>query len=982
MLRVLWLAACHILLATLGEAAEDATPDDFSAGFEKLQSLGLPVLPEGTKWSTLPDSGGRLSHLESTLPRGTKGNGWLLPPDADGHLEALPAGSITLVDIDAEKPASPGLLSRVLGGDSKPQPTTREADLTPDLEKILTEVGKKSDNDDDPFDEDSYSNRRKAEQYGPLLILAAQMHQTGNRAQANELAAALFKSYPNREAVLDSAVNRIAESHYKSATDAFFRTLDWKTYQDSIRSLIERFPRGWQNQSAAALLASALAQRETTGQPAIPRLKDIPLDPAALESIAWMLAEKSTGDVAPAISPEIAAQLEGVPAQYRAQYLESLMEGNNSVSRDRSSNWLLIKQAELDAASDVATPTRRLGIAALPVLAALADDSWLTALKNPNAGNGNYISSDAGPTERTLHAFASLERPATRGELATTLLQSCLPDPDGELRSVEPLVLRDVALEFWQKHRNDTPEAIALAFLSDGSSEQKSKAATLLAQSTNPDDQLALESHILESPSPLSQLVTVRAIIPLRKAAAKPFLDRYIKALRAEVATVGSLEDIDGLPWEIREMKSIEPLIKQLESQVSGQSPQARAREIARENDPKTVEIMIRGLRESLAKVKPRTRFLAMLAGAVATDDTKVREIFINQIMDVGYDGEADDESSDTDRTLPAGEVKAWKILLADERLYPSSTNPGTEVTISGLAACALESSVNPGASDDFTMARNVTGMTEEDLAFPRAMARLNNESIPPLPDASKVKPDRLKEIITNAGSKQPAEIHPYLKTLSNDERAAWLTWLEEPGETPIPENVRKLDSVITERGRDQWILSDTPGVADIHLGFDVNESSLTSHIQHLAAALEKHSRSVVIIGVANFPPGLQVLAQKIDLPEEKPSEDPDRDPFAEGENYYGSPKQWLSEVLSDLVLPDPKDSMVGAVHLSLSANRTDINRSWRIIDGKAVQIRSSNNDEDDLNSTFTRIIADHKLFNLNIQILSRSDAERFTESQ
>ena len=332
MFRVLWLTALHLLLATVCGAADDASPTDFSPGFGKLQSLGLPALPKGTKWSTLPA----------------------------------------------------------------------------DLKKILKEVGKKSNDRDDPFDEDSYSNQRKAQQFGPLLIFAAQMHQAGNDAQANELAAALFISYPNREAILDSAVNRIADSHYQTAADTFFRTLEWKSYLQSVLSLVERFPRGWQNQSAAAILASALAQREKTGHPSIPQLKDIPLDPFG-----------------------------------------------------RSSDWLLMKPAELDAAKDAAAATRRLGIAALPVLAALADDSWLTSLPNPNASRGDYLSSDAGLTERALHAYAGLNRPASRGELATILLQTSLPDPENDLRSAEPLVLRDLALEFWQKHRDDTPEAIA-----------------------------------------------------------------------------------------------------------------------------------------------------------------------------------------------------------------------------------------------------------------------------------------------------------------------------------------------------------------------------------------------------------------------------------------------------------------------------------------------------------------------------------------
>lgn len=988
MFRLLWLATCHLLFATACGAADDTIPADFSPGFEKLQSLGLPALPDGTKWSVLPDSGGRHSYTESTLPRGTKGNGWLLPPDADGHLKALPAGTLTLKDIDEEKPESPGLLGRVLGGGGgKSKPASRAADLAADLKKILKEVGKKSDDADDPFDEDSYSNQRKAQQYGPLLILAAQMHQTGKNAQANELAAALFKSLPNREAILDSAVNRIADSHYQAAADAFFRTLDWKTYQDSVRSLIERFPRGWQNQSAAAILASALAQRETTGQPAVPQLKDIPLDPAALESVRWMLEEKPTGDVAPAIPPEIAAQLEGVPAEYRTEYLAELMEMSGSVSLGRSSDWLLMKPAELDAAKDAAATTRRLGIAALPVLAALADDSWFTAMPNPNASRSDYISSSAGPTERALHAYAGLNRPATRGELATILLQTSLPDPDGEIRSTEPLVLRDLALEFWQKHRDDTPEAIALAFLRDGSSEQKSKAATLLAQSTNPADQLALESHILQDPSPLSQLVTVQAIIPLRKAAAKPFLDRYVKALRAEVATVGSFEDNRDLPWEIRQMKSVEPLIKQLESQVSGQSPQARAREIAREEDPKLAATLIRGLMETLKDAPPRRSLLALLSGAVAAKNPEIRGHFLQTIfMQQAQSRETNDvsESLEPERKIPSGEAKAWKTLVTDQsEIPPSLANRGNSLgkTLGDFAAIAMDLALNPGEAERFQMACAVTGKEVDAISMPRALARLDSKPIPPLPDPSKVSSDRLAAIVATAAAKAPAEIHPYLKTLTDDERAAWLVWFRKPGDLTIPESVHKLGRTVVSRWHDHWYATDMPVTSDITLGFEINRASIQKIIDQLATDVPARSRTVVTMAEADFPPGVKIAATRFDLPEKGPENAEEDEEDVDEFSFSGfSPKQVFDSSIRAIQADGFPAEATAILEASANLGESRGGSRWAIIDGKAVLQAAQGNGEDLLPALDTSTSSSPFYFNL--QILSRADAEILAESR
>ncbi len=986
-LRLLWLTVLQLLLATVSGAADDATPADFSPGFEKLQSLGLSALPKGTQWSILPASVTRNSYGESILPRGTKGNGWLLPPGADGHLKALPAGTLTLKDIEPEKPVGPGLLGRVLGGSEKTKSATPAADLAADLKKILKEVGKKPDAGDDPFDEDSYSNRRRAEQYGPLLILAAQIHQTGNKTQANELAAALFKSLPNREAILDSAVSGIADSQYQSAAETFFRTLDWKSYQQAVRSLVDRFPRGWQNQPAAAILASALEQREKSGQPTIPTLKDIPLAPAALESVSWMLAEKSGGDVAPAIPPEIAAQLEGVPAEYRAEYLAELMGDSGSVSAGRSSDWLLMKQAELDAAKDTAASTRRLGIAALPVLAALADDAWLTALRNPNASRGDYISSDAGPTERALHAYAGLNRPATRGELATILLQTSLPDPDNDLRSAEPLVLRDLALEFWQKHRDDTPEAIALAFLRDGSSTQKSKAATLLAESTNPADQLALENHILEDPSPLSQLATVKSIIPLRKSAAKPFLDRYIIALRAELATVGSLEDNRDLPWDIRQMKSVEPLIKQLESQVSGQSPQARAREIAREEDPKTAVTLIRGLMETLKDAPPRRRLLALLSGAVAAKNPEIRGQFLQTIfIEQARSRESIDlsEPAKPERKVPAGEAKAWKSLVTDQsEIPPSLTNRGNNLgkTLGDFAAIAMDLALNPSEAERFQMACAVTGKDFDAISMPRALARLDGKPIPPLPDPSKVSHDRLAAIVATAATKAPAEIHPYLKSLTDDERAAWYIWFSNPGDIPIPENVRKLNRTVVSRWHDHWYAVDMPESSDITLGFEINRISIQKLIDQLATDVPGKSRSLVTMTEADFPPGLKIAVTRFEFPEKEPEVTVEDDDEKVEIMFSGfSPQQVFGSSTQAILADSFPTSATAIIEASGRFRESNAASQWAVIDGKPV-IQKPSDDAADLLSTLDATAANSEIY-FDLQILSRDDAEILVESR
>ena len=538
-------------------------------------------------------------------------------------------------------------------------------------------------------------------------------------------------------------------------------------------------------------------------------------------------------------------------------------------------------------------------------------------------------------------------------------------------------------MEFWKQHQKDSLDGLALAFLREGSEQQKSEAADLLAASSDPAVLKVFETYVLEDASPAANLTIVRAYLRHRNSAAKPFLDRYVKALREELGDGTDLENRNELPYEIQQLKSIEPLIKQLQGQVSGKSPQARAKEIAKD-DPKTAITAIPSFVESLSDATPHTIILALLAGAVAAEDAKVRETFIGQIGGSGrYSDEQEATPTAGDRTLPPGEAEAWKTLLADERpstnIRNAAADPSHQVTLAGLAAEALEFSINPTVSESFGLATSVTGKTSEELALPRAMARLNGEPIPALPDAKKVLPERLKEIIATVASKAPLEIHPYLKTLSDDERAAWLTWYQNPGDIPIPDSAMKLAAVVTERAKHSWQFPDMPNLGGIAVGFEVNEASLKTSIEQMAGNLAEKSRSIQVMSRSSFPPGLNVLVTKVELSKKAIAEDEaEDDSWAASSNL---PERFFQNVMSVLDSAKSRPEVSGAILLSLSGRRTNINKSWLVIDGKAVPNETGETSED-LAATLTKVFADQNSFYLQIQTLSRADADAISKPE
>ena len=977
-----WLAGAFFLLITPWCSADEKASAGFASGFEQLAALGIPKLPADAQWSALPADLEQEGSRNLELPKPIKGNAWLLPPSETGKRRSIPLGEIFPVDLDPPPEAageSPGLLGKIIGSGDKKTPEYG-TDLAKDIKTLCAglENMKKFDDEDDFR---ASWNHNGAPTFGPLLLFATQLHQIGRPDLANQLALALLNAAPSREVVIDAGINQFGNLLHAKATSEFFETKDWKAYHTTLAALVAKLPRGWDNQTAVAMLLEPLKKRAAGDPPTTPKLDGIEIDRAALDSISWMTAAPSASDAAEKqIPPEVAAQLARLPAGVRARYLQQISGGEES---QQFGTWLLEMPDSLQEKAGTAAPTVRLGMAALPVLAALLDDFYLVARPNPGSSRSRYSSSSDDASERMLQAYAELNRPASRADFAKLLLTSTLPDPENEIGSSDAQTLREMTLDFWKQNRNKSREDLAIVFLTEGSSEQKAGAAKILAASANPEHHKALEAHILGEASAASQIAIVQAYLQQRKAAAKPFYDLYVKALREEMANAKNSENNGDIPWELRERNGLDQINKQLEALVSGKSAQARAREIAR-GDPKEAKAAIPAFLQSLSDTTVHSRLLVLLSGALAAEDPTIRGEFINNTFRLGDDSESEGtENGKTDRTVQASEAEAWKKLLDDDREIPANANRGQMTdakTFSQLTAVALEYSVRAESFNELQLAQTITGRSFAELALARATARLAGGAIPLLPDASKVSPTRLAEIVSAAGTKAPLEIHPFLKTLADDERAAWLKWIHSPGDLAVPDNVRKLNHFITRHSEKAMGVRNTPDTFGIDVGFEITGDSLDAKLRSLAATAKDHSRSMLLLTQTGFSPGLEVAVSQWEMPKETNPQNAGGD-AAEDENR-DLLSRYFNSLITTLNAEDLPPNAEGAIYGMLSTrSEKSIEKIWWVIDGKLVP-QKTEEALPSLSDVLTEKLSTSVPFYFQLQIMSHADARKLKKSE
>ena len=963
-----------------------------------MVALGLSALDAKAKWSTLPDTSGGEDYQFRELAKSLKGNGWSIPA-ADGKTWILPAGAVASSESGGAANARPsrGLLGGLFGGGGSSKPAApAAADLTKDVRALIAAFHKNDERSNSDF---SSGFRGNENVLGRLLLLATQIYQTGNTALANELAIAVFDLTPSRERAINAAVSLIADHAYEAAAREFFTTYDWAAYHRVLAALVEKFPRGWMAHDAVAMLIPQLA-KQAAGEPAPAlSLPGIQLDPKALAAVEKLTAKPAADSSADdeKLLKRAGYELSSIPANQRARVLAYLR--NQGMRSNGGSPWWLLEPA--DAKDSDNSPVARitaLGIAALPVLAAMTDDPYFSFRPNETANEDSmYFSPNDDEEELTLRVHARLNRPATRGEVACNLLRQTLPDNTGELHQAGPEALRDLALAFWKDHQHATRDELAVVFLREGSTYQNQSAAKLLASSTDPKARQAFESYVLAADPAIAQFQSVQTYLTARKGAAKAFFEAYAKLVRSQGVDTGDNDGSNEYAYLIKQAGGAEKILKRLSGLVAGVSPRAMAKEIAK-GKPGDAQAAIRSLLELMKDDTPVKRLYALLEGAIDSGNPLIRCQFLQATGQIaqredGPDGqeerdEADDDkpASATERKLGEAEIKVWQQLLADTRDMPNNT--GEKVTIGDLAAAQLLVSINPGLYQTIASAGPVLQKTETELFREHATARLDGKPPPPLPDASHVKPDRIKAIISEAGAKPATEIHPYLSTLTPDERAAWLAWARKPGEIAIPKSVKELSFLVT--CRDQYGYGESTNVKGaglIDIGFTLTPATLKSHIESLAKDPAKHSRTIVLLYPASFAPGLQVRAQVMPFPKEtkeKPETKEKTETDSDDSESNDAPYHQISArslFQGPMMELKNRESAAAVILVMLNGTRNDNHTAvWFVEKGKANP--KTPEDSTALDTALQNYADSPEIppFHLDIQVLTKADADKLEE--
>ena len=386
-----------------------------------------------------------------------------------------------------------------------------------------------------------------------------------------------------------------------------------------------------------------------------------------------------------------------------------------------------------------------------------------------------------------------------------------------------------------------------------------------------------------------------------------------------------------------------------------------------------------------------------MLEGANAATDPTIRAGFLGatfQIRWVEGHGEEDAEPSENDappvdRKVSEPELKVWQTLVADTSELPKKSAgflQSEKPTISNLAALAFEYSVNPLIVETTREASPILAKPFTTILIERGNARIAGKPVTPFPDASKITKDRLAELVAEAGKKPAAEIHPYLASLTPDERAAWHKWLNDPGDLALPDSVKALQAVVVARSlTPRSYLPDVKGAANIDVGFKITPESLTQHIESLAPEIDKHSRADITLYAAEFGPGLQVFANVHPLPAQKAKVAPEK---VESDDGEAMPNSYTKRVFAQAIkVLDANESASGIASVMLQGGETRAQATWLIHDGKATLQQPDAKDDDDSKQPFAATLTklldpkEPQRIGIRIQLLSRADAEKLKAS-
>ena len=855
---------------------------DFTGGLARLAELGLPEM-KGALWVEQPGDSERTftaSYEFQEIGIKMSGNAWELATQEPSYVEF---GSATTIETPAEEKGDadpedaggePGLLEKMLSNYQKKNPEPEKPPSAPepksfaarDAGKIAAALAKPSVAEEI----DGSMRWGNSALPGRILLFAAQLHASGDPVSANLLASALFKAVNSDEALIDQAVGHLADTAYQQIAAGFFEDYDWDAYLASSRVLLGKYPRGWANAPAVALLVSSLEKRNNvTAKPSLPGIE---LNPKAL-SLIDRLMEKPEGEP----TDEQLAQARGIdisdyPANRRAQIVAMLRAEGMAISYEGTGLWLLPEEGE-EADDSPLAQLQAMGMDGFLALASVATDETLVPVRKSSAGSNHYSSNES-PGENIRKRYRNLNRPATRAEIAAGLLTGVVPMPEDQYgrNETDPAALAEAAVDFWKANRTKSPDELAVIYMKEGSRSQSSQAATWLSSSKDPAAIAAFEAAVLASDEPLNFIADVDRYLSRRKAAAKPFADAYISLLRENPPDEQQLQR-STVGYQIREAGGLENYIRKLSLSVGDVSlgklivNALKEEPTAPADGEDEAKSPVMALGAAIRGIELDKCLIAFGKAASIATPEQWMEIHLLLRNRIYYELQSSEKpEGEGFPPLPDDVIALWKPLANRAETLPEKGNFPDYVRIYGgtstgdASALILELAADPKLVYSLNSFAQIEGSAAAVIAFvrERATARAEGSTPEPWPDAENVGEERAAKILAKLETLKADEIIPYATSLTRDERLSLMQTLASYDDSnPAPAGLLELRQIIVTA--DPIFAKDHDAAASAKLGIAVGDKITAELLTRISDGFLKDAASESTTMVVFFPAAMNL---------------------------------------------------------------------------------------------------------------------------
>lgn len=848
---------------------------DFSKGLEQLAKLGLPAM-EGAEWVKSPSNSNQTftdSYEFRDVGVNISGSVWKLATDPPSYIEFGSAETIDLPEPEATDDSGsgsddePGLLGKMLRGyqeknpepEKAPNPKPKISKATKDAEKIATSLAKPSVAEE----LNSNINWGNSQLHGRLMLFAAQLHAAGETDSANKLAAALFNAVNEDTALIDGAISHLADTIYAATAESFFENTDWDNYLSECTALLEKFPRGWANAPAVALLVSKLEKRTDTQT--TPSLPGITLNPEAILLLDKLLEKTETVTDINALAAAQGININDYPPEMRSEIIAMLSQRGMGGFSQEHGIWLLpAEEADQSPDNTPAGKLKALRMDGLIALAAVTTDETLVPARHTSR-RSSYYSSNESAAEQIRKRYQSLARPTTRGEIAVSLLTSVIPTPEnryGSSDETDPAALSQEAIAFWKSNKDKSPVELATLYMMEGNSSQQSQATTFLTSSSDPSAHTAFEKAVLASPDPISLAPHVEAYLDTRKAAAKPFASDYIALLRENPPSDEELERTTG-GYHIRDAGGVENFIKKLSVKIGDVSLEkmiTEALEASSESgESKEGEMTpLAALNSTIETIPLEDCLLAFgKAAPLASPEQwmEIHQLLLQRISEESY------SENETNITFSEDIIQTWRPLVARTENFPEKGYFTTYARGFGakntgeLSMIMLVLAADPEITYEVGNLIHIESDTAVimDIFRSRLTAIFSGEDPEPLPSVENVSDERSAEISESLASLSASEIIPFANKLSRDERLFMMSKILEYNQTSsTPQGILDLRTTISST--EPYAASDHDAETAALLGIKPGDKITPDFIESISDRLLKQPETFSTTTVIFYP--------------------------------------------------------------------------------------------------------------------------------